>query len=155
MLLLSTYHTEHEGVLQEPDPRLRTMSEKISRIDNNVRSIAAKLVEVLKQLDKPYLPWQGLAAPQIGQNARIVVIKRKYGQYQIMINPQFLEERLTLPTISGCYSLKGLYLRISPFWVKISYTDMDNKNHTETFWGGKATLLKQEIDHLNGKLISD
>ena len=39
--------------------------------------------------------------------------------------------------------------------LQVLYTDLENKVHTEVFYGGKAILLKQELDHLEGKLISD
>lgn len=153
--IIPNYRKARRRILQEPDERLRTISKKISEINNNVIEITSKLVEILKELDTPFIPWLGMAAPQIGYNVRIIAIKKRYGKYRIMVNPEFLDQKWFLPTLSSCYSLKGLYLRKSPYWVKLKYTDLKNKNHIEIFQGGMAILLKQELDHLEGRLICD
>ena len=72
-----------------------------------------------------------------------------------MINPKVLEQKWVLPAISGCYSLKGLYLIKSPYWSKVKFMSLKGKTQIETFSGGMAMLLKQEIDHLDGRLICD
>lgn len=72
-----------------------------------------------------------------------------------MVNPEIIEQRFLLPTITGCFSLSGLYLRKSYHYLKIKYLTLDGKHKTEVFIGGNAILLQQEIDHINGKLICD
>jgi len=153
--IVTNYRKPHRGILQDPDERLRKVSKKIEVIDNTVIEVANKLVEILKEVDKPYIPWLGMAAPQLGFNLRIIAIKKGFHKYQVMVNPEFSDQKWFLPTISGCYSLKGLYLLKSPYWVKVEYMDLKRETHTETFLGGMAILLKQEIDHLNGRLVCD
>lgn len=153
--ILPNYRKPYRGILQTPDQRLRQISTKVNNIDDKIIDIAEKLVGVLKRVDKPFIPWLGMAAPQLGYNLRVIAIKKGFKKYQVMINPEFIEQKWFLPTISGCYSLKGLYLLRSPYWAKVSYQDTKGKNHKETFIGGKAILLKQEIDHLNGRLVCD
>lgn len=153
--IIPNYRRAHEGILQEPDKRLRKVSVSVNRINKTVTSVANQLISTLKKIDKSYLPWLGMAAPQIGYDIRIIVIKKGNNEYQVMINPQLIEQKWLLPTISGCFSLKGLYLFKSPYWVKVKYLDLKGKSRTEVFQGGMAVLLKQEIDHLNGKLVSD
>lgn len=153
--IVPNFRKSHYGILQEPDKKLRIVSRKVNKINSMVIEVANKLTQVLKEIDRVFIPWLGMTAPQLGYNLRIIAIKNGYGKYQIMINPEFLDQRCFLPTISGCYSLRGLYILRSPYWVKIKYTDLENKTHTEVFYGGMAILLKQEINHLEGKLISD
>lgn len=153
--IIPNYRKPYEGVLQEPDIRLRTNSKVIKEVNASVIKIASQLVGTLKRIDKPYLLWLGIAAPQIGINLRIIAIKRTLHNYQVMINPEFSDQKWFLPTVSGCYSLKGLYLLKSPYWVKVKYLDLQGKKHEEVFQGGMAVLLKQEVDHLDGKLICD
>lgn len=155
LLLFSNYRKPYEGILHEPDKRLRRVSKKVDEIDSTVIEVANKLIGILERIDKQYIPWLGMAAPQIGINLRIIAIKRSFQKYQVMINPEFSDQKWFLPTISGCYSLKGLYLLKSPYWIKINYLDLQGKKHKEVFQGGMAVLLKQEIDHLDGKLICD
>jgi peptide deformylase len=153
--ITTNYRKPFRGILQEPDERLRMVSKKVDKIDNKVVEAADQLIIILKKINKPYNPWLGMAAPQLGINLRVIVIKKGLDKYQVMINPEFNEQKFFLPTISGCYSLKGLYLFNSPYWVKVNYLDLKGKNHVETYFGGQAILLKQEIDHLNGRLVCD
>lgn len=153
--IIPNYRKAYRGILQEPDPRLRKVSNKVSAIDGIVLDMATKLMDTLEKIDKPYIPWLGMAAPQLGYNFRIVAIKTGFQKYQVMINPEIVEKKWILPTISSCYSLTGLYLINSPYWSKIRYMDLKGKLKTEVFKGGMAILMKQEIDHLNGKLICD
>ena len=153
--IFPNFRKPYRGILQDPDKKLRIVSRKVNKINSMVIEVANKLTQVLKEVDRVFNPWLGMTAPQMGYDLRIIAIKNGYGKYQIMINPEFLDQKWFLPTITGCFSLKSLYLIKSPYWVKIKYTDLENKVHTEVFYGGKAILLKQELDHLEGKLISD
>ena len=153
--IFPNYRKPYKGILSESDEKLRKFSKEVSKIDNTVFDVVNQLVNILRKIDRPYNPWLGMAAPQIGFNLRVIAIKRSFNNYQVMINPKFLKQKWILPTISGCYSLKGLYLLRSPYWVEVGYLDLKGRKHTETFFGGKAILLKQELDHLNGKLVCD
>ena len=153
--IIPNYRKPFKEILQEPDERLRKVRKQVGKIDDTVVEVASQLINILKKVDKPYNPWLGMAAPQLGINLRVIVIKKGSNKHQVMINPEFIEQKLFLPTISGCYSLRGLYLFNSPYWVKVNYLDLKGKNQIETFFGGRAILLKQEIDHLNGRLVCD
>ena len=128
--IVPNYRKPFTGILQKPDERLRRISRKVGKIDDTVVEVASQLINILKKIDKPYNPWLGMTAPQLGINLRVIAIKIGVGKYQIMINPEFIEQKLFLPTISGCYSLKGLFLFNSPYWVKVNYLDLKGKNQT-------------------------
>lgn len=153
--ILSNYRSPYKGILQEPDERLRKVSKKVNKIDKTVVEVANQLVNNLKKIDRGFIPWLGISAPQIGYNLRVIAIKKGFRKYKLMVNPEFTDQKWFLPAISGCYSLNGLYLLKSPYWVKVSYLDLKGRKYIETFRGGMAVLLKQEIDHLNGRLVSD
>ncbi|OGY11307.1 MAG: hypothetical protein A3H88_03205 [Candidatus Blackburnbacteria bacterium RIFCSPLOWO2_02_FULL_44_9] len=153
--IIPNFRNPRKGILQEPDERLRKVSARVGIIDETILQVGDRLVGMLRGLDRPYISWLGMAAPQIGVNLRIVAIKRGFRKYQIMVNPEVLGQKWSLPAVSGCYSLPGLYLFICPYWLKVGYLDVGGGQRTEVFRGGMAVLLKQEIDHLNGRLISD
>lgn len=153
--IISNYRRAYNGILQEPDARLRKVSNRVRAIDGIVLEVADKLISTLKEIDKLYIPWLGMAAPQLGFNLRMIAVKKSFHEYQVMINPEFSSQKLFLPTISGCYSLKGIYLLKSPYLVKVKFMDLKGKEHEEPFKGGMAVLLKQEVDHLNGRLVCD
>lgn len=153
--IIPNYRSPHKDIIQEPDPILRRKSEKVKKFDNNLHKIVDQLVNILRELDKSDFPWLGMAAPQIGYNKRIIAIKVGFKRYVVMINPEVLEQKFFLPTISGCYSLKGLYLTKSHYLFKIKYQDLTGKYNKYFCWGGQAVLLQQELDHLDGKLVCD
>ncbi len=153
--LITNFRKPHPGIIQEPDKRLRTISEPVTKIDNLTKEISEKLIQVLKEVDKPFKLWLGMAAPQVGFNKRIVAIKNSYHNYLIMINPEIVKQAWLLPTVTTCHSLPGLYVSKSHYWFKIKYQSLDGKYHQKFFSGGKAVMIQQEIDHLNGKLACD
>ncbi len=144
-----------EGVIQYPNKILRLRSKRVTKIDENTRKVAKKLNKILRKVDRLCNPWLGMAAPQIGYNKRIIAVKESYHNYTIMINPEIKEQKWFLPIITSCFSLRGLYLTKCHYWFKIRYQDLVGKYHTRVLIGLKATLMQQEIDHLNGKLICD
>ena len=106
-------------------------------------------------VDKPYNPWLGMAAPQIGYTIRMIAVKEKYGKYTLMINPEVVEQKWFYPSITACYSLPGIYLRKQHYYFRVKYKDLDNKIHSKVYKGGKALVFQQEIDHISGILACD
>lgn len=153
--LISNFKKPTKGILQSPHPLLRKVSKKVEVINNSTRQIVQELIDILKEVDKPYKRWLGMAAPQIGYNVRIVAVRENYHKYTLMINPEIIEQKWFLPSITACYSLPGLYLRRTHFYFKMRYMDLKGKTHTIIYKGGKAATLQQEIDHINGVLACD
>ncbi len=153
--IIPNFRKPHKGILQEPDKHLRTVCKSIVGIDHSIKEASEKLVKILREVDKPFKLWLGMAAPQIGFDIRMFAIKRSYRNYSVLINPEILEQKWLFPTITGCYSLKALYLGKSHYWFEVKYQDLEGRYHQEIFKGGNAVLIQQEIDHLDGKLACD
>jgi peptide deformylase len=60
-------------VLHFPDPRLRRPSEPIEKITDELRQLAADMLETM--YDEPGI---GLAAPQIGASIRLIVLDTQW-----------------------------------------------------------------------------
>lgn len=143
-------------IVQEPDTRLHTRSEEVTVFDEETAKIADELRAVIKKVDSPLKVFGlGMAAPQIGYNKRIIALKNSYDDYLIMVNPESIEEKWQLPSPSTCFSLKGMHFLQRPFWMKMKYQDLDGNPQEMTLIGLKAATMKQEIDHLNGILLTD
>lgn len=142
-------------IVQFPDNRLREACKKVTDFEEETEKIAQDLIAVLKKVDLLFIPWFGMTANQIGYDKRIIAIKRSYHKYTIMVNPEIIERKWNLFSISSCFSLKGMYLLKRYFWQKVRYQDLEGKQHEEIFRGGHSSVLQQEIDHINGKLICD
>jgi peptide deformylase len=103
----------------------------------------------------------GLAANQIGLNARVFVM----GSYsisgfiepKIFINPHITEtSEETVLDKEGCLSFPKLFLNINrPTWVKAIFQDI-NQNWIEIRADGyMAKCFQHEVDHLNGVCFTD
>ena len=142
-------------IIQYPDKTLRQICKKVTKFDEEARMIAENLTTVLKKVDLPFIPWYGMAANQIGFDKRIIAIKKSYHQYTVMINPEILEMKWNIYSLSACFSLKGMYLLKRYFWQKVRYQDLQGNYHEEIVKGGRSSVLQQEIDHINGRLVCD
>lgn len=142
-------------IIQYPDKRLRRVCEKVTKFDDELKKIAEDLAAVLRKVDKPFIPWYGMAANQIGYNKRVIAVKKSYRNYTVMVNPEVIERRSNRYSISACFSLKGIYLLKRYFWQKVKYQDIQGNYHEEVIKGGHSSVLQQEIEHLDGRLIND
>jgi len=141
-------------ILKEPDKILRQVSTKVTDF-KQAKKIADKLIEVIKSVDGKSKFWLGMAAPQIGISKRIFVLKKSPGRYLVVINPEIIDQKWNGPIFSRCFSVKGIFIRNCPYWTKIRYQDLEENFHTEVFIGGMSATLHQEIEHLDGILVSD
>jgi peptide deformylase len=110
----------------------------------------------------------GLAAPQVGQSLRVIVLdlgeelpdgKRNYGikRPEVMFNPEIIARGAETATRQeGCLSLPGLWAEVERATeVTVRYLDQDGAVHEATASGLRAVVLQHEIDHLNGVLFID
>lgn len=148
-------HNSPEEILQVPDERLRKVSERVQKINGETEKIADELISVTQKVDAYWKPYLGMAAPQIGYNKRIVLVKDSYKKYRVMINPEIIGKKWLFPSFSMCYSVPGLYMVRKYYWLKVKYQDQKGVTRQEILKGGKALALQQEIDHIDGKLVCD
>jgi peptide deformylase len=106
----------------------------------------------------------GLAAPQIGENIRIILVdtrvgtdRKNYGSLQCFLNPEIVwRSRETAEGREGCFSagpVWGLVRR--PIAVKIRALRPDGQPIERIFEGFTARIVQHEIDHLNGIRFPD
>ena len=144
-------------ILQEPDERLRKISQPIVEF-NEAKQIGQELITLMYSLDHRYAIWFGFAAPQIGYNKRLITLHKRYHRYTVMVNPEIIKRKWLVPVPTRCFSVKKLterYLVKYPIWMKVKYKDLEGNFHIKTMWAGRAAVMQQEIDHINGILISD
>jgi peptide deformylase len=97
----------------------------------------------------------GLAAPQIGIPQRWAVINLNETPYFIF-NPEILERDGEILMEEGCLSLpheKHPVRRSEK--IRVKYQELDGRYRIRTLKGLEAVVYQHELDHLNGKLISD
>lgn len=95
----------------------------------------------------------GLAAPQVGINKRVFILFDGK-EYAIFINPRIVEiGPMEATEIEGCLSIPGKQYRVTRPTSVMVKDAVRTKPFELTGWTARAWL--HELDHLNGKLISD
>jgi peptide deformylase len=144
-----------------PHPVLQKHAEPVAAINAAALSLAEDMLATLAVADGV-----GLAAPQVGQSTRLIVLDlgeerpdgtRNYAikAPEIMFNPEILAYgEATGTRQEGCLSLPGLWAEVErPTEVTVKYLDKDGQLCEESASGLKAVVLQHEIDHLNGVLF--
>lgn len=136
-------------LLTVPDPRLREKSAPVKAIDSLVREVAEYLLSQLEPLKAI-----GFAAPQFGELIRVIVIKRDELTTVTIVNPEIVKEKYEQISTEGCRSIPGkFYLVRRPKIVKVKGISLDGEEITIKGHDLLATVLRHEVDHLDGVLI--
>ena len=145
------------SILIHPDPRLKKVAEPITRITPEIETLAADMLATM--YDAPGI---GLAAPQIGINARIFVMDATRDPEAeaapvVMVNPQITWTSEGLNTYDeGCLSIPDQYAEVTrPAELRMEWLGLDGKTQTRDFDGLWATCAQHELDHLDGILFID
>jgi len=148
-------------ILPTTDKRLRIKSKPVKKIDKKILNLISTLRQTLISQKNP--EGVGLAAPQIGKNLRIFVMKTTKG-LETVINPKILKvekakdkkRETDRKLMEGCLSLPNFYGPIERAKkIKISYQDEKGNQRVKTFTGIDAQIVQHEIDHLEGILFID
>jgi len=117
-----------------------------------------KLAKILDDMYDTMIEYDGvgLAAPQIGLDARIAIvdIDDESGTIE-MINPHILETSGEQTGPEGCLSFPGLFGEVTrPDFVKVEAFDRTGRKYTIEAEGFLARAIQHEIDHLDGILFT-
>lgn len=151
-------------IITTPDPRLREKSEKVHKIDDEILGIIADMRKLSLdwEAEHPYELSAAMAAPQMGVNKRIIIIRddmedKKNASFTALINPEVIRaEGKTKRDFEGCLSVPSIYgmvPRASKVRVKAKLEDGTEVRIKAT--GELARTLLHEIDHLDGMLFID
>jgi len=100
----------------------------------------------------------GLAAPQVGKDARLIVVSMGNGSAIAMVNPVIVRSEDYQQSREGCLSVpkdKWGQLVARRKRIRVEYQDLDGDVHKLKAQGQLAAVIQHEIDHLNGVLFTD
>ncbi len=141
-------------IITNPNKILRNISKEIdlSEIKSNNFSILMKNMEET-MIKKDGI---GLAAPQIGKNIRLIVVKINDTSI-CMINPKITKKSwATEIEEEGCLSIPNTYGKVKRHkQINCIYIDKNNKKQKIKLKKLNARVVQHEIDHLNGILFID
>ena len=151
-------------IITTPDPRLRKKSTKVGQITPEI----LKIIEDMRKLsldwekDHPYELSAAMAAPQMGINKRIIIVRddmadKKNATFTALINPEVIKEEGKSKTdFEGCLSVPFIYGKVPRATkVKIKAVLEDGTEVRIKATDELARTLLHEIDHLNGILFID
>lgn len=143
-------------VLQYPDPRLKEKSVPVTEITDEIKQLAADMIETMYAEDGI-----GLAAPQVGRQIRMIVIDLSGPSEQkgatVYINPklEILDDEC-VESEEGCLSVPELRANVKrAAKVRVTALGLDGKAFSEEVDELGAICLQHECDHLDGVLFVD
>lgn len=151
-------------VITTPDPRLRAKSAKVREITDETHEIISDMIESSLDWEKnhPYELSAAMAAPQLGVNQRIIIIRddlddKNNNHFTALINPEVIRTEGKIETdYEGCLSVPEIYGRVGrPRKAKIKALLEDGNEVRLKAEGFLARTLLHEIDHLDGVLFID
>ena len=145
-------------VLQFPDKRLRRTSRPIETVTDALRQLAQDMCEVM--YDEPGI---GLAAPQVGEEVRLVVVDTQWKTEEdaeknplILVNPELSEHDGKIVWTEGCLSVPDFEAEVERAErVLLRARDLDGNELAIRAEGLQAVCFQHEVDHLNGVLFID
>lgn len=135
---------------------LRQKSKAVRKIDRAVQKLAKDMLETLERENG-----LGLAAPQVGKNIRLILVrlnhKTPHEMVVVMVNPEITAiSTETEEAEEGCLSLPKLYGMVDRARaVTVEFETPKNDQQTLKLEGLNARVTQHEIDHLEGVLLVD
>ena len=152
-------------VLQFPDPRLKRVSEPIEKITDEIRELARDMLEVM--YDEPGI---GLAAPQVGESIRLIVVDTEWPTDDedeeapgaerrnplVLVNPEIVHREGKIVWNEACLSVPDFSAEVERSErVVVRGTDLEGQPVEEEAEQLRAVCFQHEIDHLDGMLFID
>ena len=157
-------------IVRYGDPILRTKGKRIASVDNQIRELAANMIETMHLANGI-----GLAAQQVGEALQLTVIDISGAEDQestmkvdgaevdpkssmplLLLNPELTPNKETDLAIEGCLSFPEITADIRrAISVVVRAQTLEGGPVEIEASGLLARALQHEVDHLNGILFID
>ena len=136
-------------------PSLRKKAEEISEINDEIRELAANMIDTMRVNEGI-----GLAGPQVNVLKRIFVIDLtiidETLEAKAYLNPKILSEDGSEVLEEGCLSIPEVREDVErSFTLKVEYQTLNGETVQEELDDLPARVFQHELDHLNGVLFID
>src|ERR687896_249494 len=141
-------------IIRWPDPRLKKKSEPVTAFDEDLRKLAARMFDLMRECKGV-----GLAAPQVGVNIRLFVANPtgKPEDDKVYVNPVLSDAEGDEEGEEGCLSLPDINVKVTrpTARVRMQARDLNGEPFEQVGSGFITRIWQHENDHLNGILILD
>ncbi len=143
-----------------PEPLLKRPTRPVERAD---AAAVQRLIEAMIRTMRHHPRCVGLAAPQVGSDARIAVMDATghpkatttHG-LRVLVNPRLEGEEGTVLSREGCLSIPDFTANVSRATrVRLKALDQRGEPYALTLEGFEAIVAQHEVDHLDGCLFLD
>lgn len=147
-------------VLQLGDPGLRLVAKKVEDPRApEIRTLVEDLADTLAYWRKTTGYGRGIAAPQIGSNARVIFLRLPRAEPWPIVNPEITaRSEGKIVVWDACLSFLSIFMQVERHRViTVRYQDLGG-DWREIQAGEErnlSELLQHEIDHLDGILAVD
>ena len=148
-------------VLLYPDTRLKELCTRIDEFDDSVTGLLQDLADTMIAAGHSV----GVAAPQIGDTRRAVVVdvshsklgkkQKNHGLLQ-MVNPEIIETEGSQVVREGCMSVPDYTGNVTRAeQIVVQFSDQNGDLQVIRSEGFEAIAIQHELDHLDGFLFLD
>ena len=155
----------HHGLIQDPtDKRLFLPTKKIKKVQGT--DVVITLQSMCRAIASSAPNCVGLAAPQIGSTAKIILVRDvDTGHWYAFVNPRIVAHSAEKKWgDEGCLSHPGIEAHIARWeWIVLVGSDpKSGKEHRlrledsdQKIYPSMCRIVQHEIDHLDGILITE
>jgi peptide deformylase len=150
-------------IISVPDPILRRKTHKVTDFGKDFQTLVTNMIETMRKA-----PGVGLAAPQVAESLRVVVIEYADDEKDddeeaapkklyVLANPEFIEksEEMVLG-VEACLSVPDLVGEVDRHErIVVKGLNRHGKPIKVKAEGWLARIFQHEIDHLDGILYTD
>lgn len=141
-------------ILEFPDERLRRKCEPVTRFDAVLKRLVDDMFETMYAA-----PGVGLAAPQVNQPLRMMVIDvapQERPQPLVFVNPELVTTEGKVDWEEGCLSVPGFTAEVERSQrVRVRAQDANGVTFERDADDLLAIAVQHEMDHLDGVLFVD
>ncbi len=146
------------SIVKAPNKILDLKTKEVTKIDSNIKKLVNKMFEIKNERKAV-----GLAANQIGEPYKIAITgykaendKEKDIPEYVLINPKILvRSKDKIVQKERCLSVEKEYDVPRSKKIIVEYQDLEGNKRKIKTRGILSRIIQHEIDHLEGKKISD
>lgn len=141
-------------ILDGSSPILKEVCQPVEEITPLFKRLALDMLYTLSQSKEGGV---GLAAPQVGISARLLVMAIPGQRPEILFNPKIVNSSKSFLTKQeGCLSFPGEVRNVTRrTWVSVKFQDLSGNWVRRKYFGLASVCAQHELNHLDGKLFTE